>query len=153
MKSDFGNSRELWFLIRIICETRIVCLIQRELWFSFMLFLLFREKKLKIQLFRLKQISSLNQWRLLWWQWFFIRRKWCWASTSKQTTQFPFHITKNKKLENGEDIGQGSSLAVVLNQSKKNWSYKNLFFLVKREIPNLLSEKCETVILFSIRDQ
>ena len=128
MKSDFGNSRELWFLIRIICETRIGCLIQCELWFSFMLFLIFREKKLKIQLFRLKQISSLNQWRLLWWQWFFIRRKWCWASTSKHTTQFPFHSTKNKKLENGEDIEQGSSLAVVLNQSKKNWSYKNLFF-------------------------
>ena len=128
VKRDFGNSRELWFLIRIICETRIGCLIQCELWFSFMLFLIFREKKLKIQLFRLKQISSLNQWRLLWWQWFFIRRKWCWASTSKHTTQFPFHSTKNKKLENGEDIEQGSSLAVVLNQSKKNWSYKNLFF-------------------------
>ena len=93
-----------------------------------MLFLIFREKKLKIQLFRLKQISSLNQWRLLWWQWFFIRRKWCWASTSKHTTQFPFHSTKNKKLENGEDIEQGSSLAVVLNQSKKNRSYKNPFF-------------------------
>ena len=128
VKRDFGNSRELWFLIRIICETRIGCLVQCELWFSFMLFLIFRGKKLKIQLFRLKQISSLNQWRLLWWQWFFIRRKWCWASTSKHTTQFPFHITKNKKLENGEDIEQGSSLAVVLNQSKKNWSYKNLFF-------------------------
>ena len=126
VKRDFGNSRELWFLIRIICETRIGCLIQCELWFSFMLFLIFREKKLKIQLFRLKQISSLNQWRLLWWQWFFIRRKWCWASTSKHTTQFPFHSTKNKKLENGEDIEQGTSLAVVLNQSKKNWSYKNL---------------------------
>ena len=105
-----------------------VFLIQRELWFPFMLFLIFREKKLKIQLFRLKQISSLNQWRLLWWQWFFIRRKWCWASTSKHTTQFPFHSTKNKKLENGEDIEQGSSLAVVLNQSKKNRSYKNPFF-------------------------
>ena len=128
VKRDFGNSRELWFLIRIICETRIGCLVQCELWFSFMLFLIFRGKKLKIQLFRLKQISSLNQWRLLWWQWFFIRRKWCWASTSKHTTQFPFHSTKNKKLENGEDIEQGSSLAVVLNQSKKNWSYKNLFF-------------------------
>ena len=152
VKRDFGNSCELWFLIRIICETRIRCLIQCELWFSFMFFLIFWEKKLKIQLFRLKQISSLNQWRLLWWQWFFIRRKWCWASTSKHTTQFPFHSTKNKKLENGEDIEQGSSLPVVLNQSKKNWSYKNLFFLVKREMPNLLSEKCETVILFSIRD-
>ena len=128
VKRDFGNSRELWFLIRIICETRIGCLIQCELWFSFTLFLIFREKKLKIQLFWLKQISSLNQWRLLWWQWFFIRRKWCWGSTSKHTTQFPFHSTKNKKLENGEDIEQGSSLAVVLNQSKKNWSYKNLFF-------------------------
>ena len=115
-----------------------------------MLFLIFREKKLKIQLFRLKQISSLNQWRLLWWQWFFIRRKWCWASTSKHTTQFPFHSTKNKKLENGEDIEQGSSLAVVLNQSKKNWSYKNLFFSwnVKYRI---YRPRCETVILFSIR--
>ena len=92
-----------------------------------MLFLIFREKKLKIQLFRLKQISSLNQWRLLWWQWFFIRRKWCWGSTSKHTTQFPFHSTKNKKWENGEDIEQGSSLAVVFNQSKKNWSNKNVF--------------------------
>ena len=92
-----------------------------------MLFLIFREKKLKIQLFRLKQISSLNQWRLLWWQWFFIRRKWCWASTSKHTTQFPFHSTKNKKLENGEDIEQGSSSAVVLNQSKKNGSYGRIY--------------------------
>ena len=51
---------------------------------------------------------------------FIIRRRWCRASTSKQTTQFPFHSTKNKKLENGEDIEQGSSSAVVLNQSKKN---------------------------------
>ena len=140
VKRDFGNSRELWFLIRIICETRIGCLIQCELWFSFMLFLIFREKKLKIQLFRLKQISSLNQWRLLWWQWFFIRRKWCWGSTSKHTTQFPFHSTKNKKLENGEDIGQGSSLAVVLNQSKKNWSYKNLFSRETRNVEFIVRE-------------
>jgi len=33
-------------------------------------------------------------------------------------TRFPFHSTKNKKQENGEDIEQNSSLAVVLNQSK-----------------------------------
>ena len=88
----------------------------------------FSREKIKNSTVQLKQISSLNQWRLLWWQWFFIRRKWCWGSTSKHTTQFPFHSTKNKKLENGEDIEQGSSSAVVLNQSKKNWSYKNLFF-------------------------
>ena len=87
----------------------------------------FSREKIKNSTVQLKQISSLNQWRLLWWQWFFIRRKWCWGSTSKHTTQFPFHSTKNKKLENGEDIEQGSSLAVVLNQSKKNWSYKNVF--------------------------
>ena len=42
------------------------------------------------------------------------------AATSKQRTQFPFHRTKNKKREHGEDIKQGSSLAVVLNQSEKN---------------------------------
>ena len=41
VKSDFGNRREPWFLIIFICETRIGCLIHRELWFSFMLF---REK-------------------------------------------------------------------------------------------------------------
>ena len=45
----------------------------------------------------------------------------------KQRTRFPFHSTKNKKWENGEDIEQGSSLAVVFNQSKKNWSNKNVF--------------------------
>ena len=56
-----------------------------------------------------------------------IRRRWCRASTSKQRTRFPFHSTKNKKWENGEDIEQGSFLAVVLNQSKKNWSNKNVF--------------------------
>ena len=68
---------------------------------------------------------------------------------------FPFHSTKNKKQENGEDIEQGSSLAVVRNQSKKNWSYEKVyFFLVNREMPNLLSVKCETAILFSMkRDQ
>ena len=69
-----------------------------------------------------------------------LRRKWCWASTSKQTTQFPFHITKNKKLENGEDIEQGSSLAVVLNQSKKNWSYKNLFSRETRNVEFIVRE-------------
>ena len=56
-----------------------------------------------------------------------IRRRWCRASTSKQRTRFAFHSTKNKKWENGEDIEQGSSLAVVFNQSKKNWSNKNVF--------------------------
>ena len=44
VKRDFGNRREPWFLIIIICETRIGCLFHRELWFSFMLFLIFREK-------------------------------------------------------------------------------------------------------------
>ena len=120
VKRGFGNSRERWFLIRIICETRIGSLIQRELWFSFMLFLIFREKKLKIQLFNsVKQISSLinddssdNN------IWFCIRRRWCQASTSKQTIQ---------KLENGKDIEQGSSSAVVLNQSKKNGSYGRIY--------------------------
>ena len=47
---------------------------------------------------------------------------------TNNSVSFPSHSTKNKKLENGEDIEQGSSSAVVLNQSKKNWSYKNLFF-------------------------
>ena len=72
----------------------------------------------------------------------------------KQRTWFPFYSTKNNKRENGEGIEQGSSLAVVVNQSKKNWSCKNFFFLVKREKPNLLSVKCESAILFSMeRDQ
>ena len=94
------------------------------------------------------------RWRLLWWQWFCIRRRWCRASTSKQRTRFPFHSTKNKKGENGEDIEQGSSLVIVLNQSKKKWVSKNVVLLVKREMPNLLSVKCETTILFSTkRDQ
>ena len=88
----------------------------------------FSREKIKNSAVPIKADQLSESWRLLWWQWFFIRRKWCWGSTSKHTTQFPFHSTKNKKLENGEDIGQGSSLAVVLNQSKKNWSYKNLFF-------------------------
>ena len=41
---------------------------------------------------------------------------------TKNSVSFPFHMysTKNKKLENGEDIEEGSSSAVVLNQSKKN---------------------------------
>ena len=41
-------------------------------------------------------------------------------STSKKSPQFPFHSTINKKWENGEDIEQGSPLAVVVNRSKKN---------------------------------
>ena len=39
---------------------------------------------------------------------------------TNNSVSFPSHSTKNKKLENGEDIEQGSSSAVVLNQSKKN---------------------------------
>ena len=68
------------------------------------------------------------RWRLLWWQWFCVRRRWCRASTSKQRTRFPFHSTKNKKRENGEDIEQGSSLVIVLNQSKKNECLKALSY-------------------------
>ena len=49
---------------------------------------------------------------------FIIRRRWCQASTSKQTIQ---------KLENGKDIEQDSSSAVVLNQSKKNGSYGRIY--------------------------
>ena len=45
---------------------------------------------------------------------FIIRRRWCQASTSKQTIQ---------KLENGKDIEQGSSSAV----SKKNGSYGRIY--------------------------
>ena len=66
----------------------------------------------------LKQTSSLNTMTTPLMT--MIRRRWCRASTSKQRTWFPFHNTKNKKRENGEDIEQSSSLAVVLNQSKKN---------------------------------
>ena len=43
VKRDFGNRREPWCLKIIICETKIGCLIHRELWLSFMLFLIFRE--------------------------------------------------------------------------------------------------------------
>ena len=139
VKRDFGNRREPWFLIIIICETRIGCLFHRELWFSFMLFLIFREK-LWLQLHDWSRPALWIRWRLLWWQRFCIRRSWCRASTSKQRTRFPFHSTKNKKRENGEDIKQGSSLAVVLNRSEKNLSYKNV---LKHEMPNLLSVKCE----------
>ena len=53
----------------------------------------FSREKIKNSTVQLKQISSLNQWRLLWWQWFCITRRWCQASTSKQTIQ---------KLENGK---------------------------------------------------
>ena len=66
------------------------------------------------------------------------------ASTFKQRTRFPFHSTKNKKRENGEDIDQGSSLAVVLNQSKKNWSNKNVFFF-------LWNVKCRIYCLWNVK--
>ena len=114
-----------------------------------------KKMKEKVDIWNFSSRPALTiPWRLLWWQWFCIRRRWCRASTSKQRTRFPFHSTKNQKRENGEDIEQGSSLVIVLNQSKKNWVSKNVVFLVKREMPNLLSVKCETAILFSTkRDQ
>ena len=114
-----------------------------------------KKMKEKVDIWNFSNRPALSiPWRLLWWQWFCIRRRWCRASTSKQRTRFLFHSTKNQKRENGEDIEQGSSLVIVLNQSKKNWVSKNVVFLVKREMPNLLSVKCETAILLSTkRDQ
>ena len=89
-----------------------------------------KKMKEKVDIWNFSSRPALTiPWRLLWWQWFCIRRRWCRASTSKQRTRFPFHSTKNKKRENGGDIEQGSSLAVVLNQNKQDWSYKNFFSL------------------------
>ena len=49
------------------------------------------------------------------------------SSLNFQTNNSVSLSTKDKKLENGEDIEQGSSSAVVLNQRKRNWTYKNVF--------------------------
>ena len=127
VKRDFGNRPEPWFLIIIVCEMRIWSWIHGKLW-QWSASRWWKKRWIFICNFWSRPALWIR-WRLLWWQWFCRnRRRWCRASTSKQRTQFPFHSTKNKKRENGEDIEQGSSLAVVLNQSKKNWSYKNFFF-------------------------
>ena len=126
VKRDFGNRREPWFLIIIICETRIGCWIHRELW-QWSATRWWKKRRILIWNFWSRPALWMR-WRLLWWQWFCIRRRWYRASTSKQRTRFPLHSTKNKKRTHGEDIEQGSSLAMVLNQSEKNWSYKNVLF-------------------------
>ena len=61
-------------------------------------------------------------------------------------------VPRDDERENGSS--SGISEAGQLSEYRKTDRIKTFFFLVKREMPNLLSVKCETAILFNMkRDQ
>ena len=138
VKRDFGNCREEGFLVLIIFETRIGCWIHRKLW----------------------QWSATRSWKKRWiFVWNFWNRPAPWIRWRLPWSQWLEEDGAEPQLRNKElgpafsqhqeqEAGEwwGHRTRQFLTKVRKTYRIKTFFFLVKREMPNILSVKCEMVV-------